>query len=778
MQNLAPDHLADLRKSGLSDETIKASGIACVTPRDIRKRLGYDPPSLKSMYEIPYGDGFSRFRCFYEEGKTDPKYQKYFQKKDSGNRLYIPPLAASIFGDATIPLYITEGEKKALKACQEGLHCVGLGGLWNWKIKGGGLIPDFDKIALEGRKVYLIPDNDFKKPNKHGYKKNLAQAVNQLAYALIERGATVFIVELPEGQAKGLDDFLCEYSTDDFHRLPSKEVRVLTLDEKIKEATVDDLDEILEQVARIRSKVKQEAIVNLIVQKLKVSKSAVKKDLKRHIHCCESDESGKNVGRKIALFPSLVDLVDDGGEVAFLIKDEAGLRVETSIEFDGVQYVPPEKEHLPFLLPKADQCLSYFQGDDSALFDDIVLYFHRFSYLSEECWLIIAIYVFQTYLQDHPDLHYMAMLLFYAVPERGKSRTGKAVSYLAYRGVHVVDMREANIFRYSGNLGASIFFDMMDLWKKAERNGCEDILLLRYEKGACVSRVLYPEKGAFEDTVYYPIHGPTIMASNEPVHKILGSRCIPFMMPNSPGNYENPTPELAADLKCRLVAWRARMMGRELPAVKPINGIDGRLWDITQPLFQICLAICPNRYNTLIDAVLEIAGQRTEEKKESFDGLIVQALQDCVKEDAAHYEIATADLTKRFNELWQGDKSKTEKWMGRRIKALMGKKADRSTGRSIIKLNHEELETLLMQYGFLNPKQPARNAENARNADMPMKLNAYPACVSSEEKGETQETQKNADGESKVISNGFALPALSAFQQGNHSSENLRDIEI
>ena len=775
MQNLHPDHLTDLRKSGLSDETIKASGIASVPPRDIRKRLGYDTPGLKSMYEVPYRDGFSRYRCFYEEGKPGPKY---LQKRDSGNHLYIPPSASLVLNDATKPLYVTEGEKKALKACQEGLHCIGLGGLWNWKTKGGGLIPDFKKIALEGRRVYLVPDNDFRQPDKHGYQKNLEQAVNQLADYLIEKGATVSIVELPEGPEKGLDDYLLSHKVTEFHELPLKGVRILPLDEKIKEATMDDLDEILEQVARIRSTVKQEAIVNLIVQKLKVSKSAVKKDLKRHIHCCESDESGKNVGRKLALFPSLVDLVDDGGEVAFLIKDEEGLHVESSVEIDGVQYVPPEKEHLPFLLPKTDQCLSYFQGDDSDLFDEIVAYFRQFSYLPEECWLIITFYVFQTYLQDHPDLHYMAMILFHAVPERGKSRTGKAVSYLAYRGVHVVDMREANIFRYSGNLGATIFFDMMNLWKKAERNGSEDILLLRYEKGAVVPRVLYPEKGAFEDTVYYPIYGPTIMASNEAVHKILGSRCIPFMMPNAPGNYENPTPELAADLKCRLVAWRARMMGRELPAVKPINGIDGRLWDITQPLFQICLAICPNRYNALVDAVLEIAGQRTEEKKESFDGLIIQALQDCVKEDASHYEIATADLTERFNELWKGETAKSEKWMGRRIKALTGKKADRSTGYSIIKLNHEELETLLMQYGFLNPKRPERNAENARNADAHMKSNAYPACVSSEEKGETQETQKNADGESKVISNGFALPALSAFQQGYHSSENLRDIEI
>jgi hypothetical protein len=547
----------------------------------------------------------------------------------------------------------------------------------------------------------------------------------------------------------------------------------------IKEATIDGLDEVLEQVAQIRSTVKQEAMINLIVKTLKVTKSAIKADLKQYNTNHGSSESGKDGGKMIALFPGLVDLVDDGGQVAFLIKDDAGLRIETSAELDGIQNFPPDKGHLPFLLPQADRCLSYYQNDDPALFDDLMAYFRRFSYLPNDHWLIIGLYVLQTYLQDHPDLHYMAMILFYAVPERGKSRTGKAVANIAYRGVHVVDMREANIFRYSGNLGATIFFDIMDLWKKAEGNRCEDILLLRYEKGARVPRVLYPEKGAFEDTVFYLIYGPTLMASNQPVHKILGSRCISFTMPNAPGNYDNPTPELALDLKCRLTAWRARMMGKALPAVEPIKGIDGRLWDITQPLFQLCLAVCPQRYKALVDAVQKISGQRTEEKKESLDGLIVQIIAEFTGNKAEHYEIATADLTKRFNELWQGDQPKNEKWMGRRVKALMGKNADRSTGRSIVKIDQKELDTLLSQYGFSNSPASKTNAENAENASDGINTISYTDCISTDSKTVTQETQRNAIGENKVNPDDFALPALSEFDSiGSGSLNELRDVEL
>jgi hypothetical protein len=216
MRNFHPDHLSDLKKSGLSDETIQASGIASVPPKLINKRLVYAPPDLTSMYVIPYGEDFLRYRCFYAEGKTGPKY---LQKKNAGNQLYIPPLAASVLNDQMITLYITEGEKKALKACQEGIPCIGLSGLWNWKEKEKGLIPDFHKIELKHRTVYIVPDNDWRSPNKHGYDKNLEQAVYSLAKSLQDCGAVVRICILPEGPAKGLDDYLCSHTSADFFLL-------------------------------------------------------------------------------------------------------------------------------------------------------------------------------------------------------------------------------------------------------------------------------------------------------------------------------------------------------------------------------------------------------------------------------------------------------------------------------------------------------------------------------------------------------------------------------
>jgi hypothetical protein len=200
--SLSPQHLEDLRKSGLTDDTIREAGIKSVAPNLINKKLGSSRNGILSAYEIPYDSEHSNFRMYYEAGKeyekNGDKKPKYLARKDSGNRLYIPSKVNPILNDVSIPLDITEGEKKALKGCQEGLSCIAISGLWNWKIKGENkLISDFDRIALDGRTVYLIPDNDWLESNRKGERKNLKQGVYDFAYLLIDRGAKVYWRELP-----------------------------------------------------------------------------------------------------------------------------------------------------------------------------------------------------------------------------------------------------------------------------------------------------------------------------------------------------------------------------------------------------------------------------------------------------------------------------------------------------------------------------------------------------------------------------------------------------
>ena len=53
INNLAPEHLEDLRKSGLSDETIKDAKIYSVPPGEIGKKLGFNSNCLFQAIRPP-----------------------------------------------------------------------------------------------------------------------------------------------------------------------------------------------------------------------------------------------------------------------------------------------------------------------------------------------------------------------------------------------------------------------------------------------------------------------------------------------------------------------------------------------------------------------------------------------------------------------------------------------------------------------------------------------------------------------------------------------------
>jgi hypothetical protein len=190
------DHLADLRASGLTDDTIRAAGVYSIRPRDIAlffsARKGV-PSSIETALCFPYQGGeFARIKLFPALGKM-----KYAQPPKTSARLYIP----FTIGDG--PVFICEGEKKTLAAHQAGMNAAGIGGLWNW-LTNGEPIADLKLIEWDGRDVLIVPDSDVFQ------RQDLLRAVYALGREIRDRGAFVSIAQIPQpGQKKvGLDDYL------------------------------------------------------------------------------------------------------------------------------------------------------------------------------------------------------------------------------------------------------------------------------------------------------------------------------------------------------------------------------------------------------------------------------------------------------------------------------------------------------------------------------------------------------------------------------------------
>ena len=232
---LAPRDLNDLRRSGLSDETIRSCGIYTGTAEEVRTiLLGRD---VGPGMVIPYPPAGGQSAYCRIKPHRPPVYQgkpaKYLAPKGSGNRLYVPQaLEGSVLQDRSAGLLITEGEKKALKAVQEGYLCIGLAGVWNFreKTEGGGhrVLPELQAIQWHNRDVWIVYDSDAATND------SVLKAEHMLAQTLMRKRANVRVVRLPGGPGDdkvGLDDFLVSERAPQFRDL-LREARPPAMPEK------------------------------------------------------------------------------------------------------------------------------------------------------------------------------------------------------------------------------------------------------------------------------------------------------------------------------------------------------------------------------------------------------------------------------------------------------------------------------------------------------------------------------------------------------------------
>lgn len=229
---LLPHHREDLRRSGLSDETIARWRCYSVEAdqKGVMSQLGFphlDPPAL--ALPVLSLDLESPNRNFCVLKPDNPRRDtssgrplKYESRKNFANRLHVPLSIRQRISDPSETLIITEGQKKSEAACQRGICAVALFGVNNWvSLVGETSFPigDFDSIHLKDRRVILCFDSDA------AQNPQVRSAERNLALHLSKRGAKVLIKRLPsglEGQKVGLDDFLLKNSPEQFRALPEE----------------------------------------------------------------------------------------------------------------------------------------------------------------------------------------------------------------------------------------------------------------------------------------------------------------------------------------------------------------------------------------------------------------------------------------------------------------------------------------------------------------------------------------------------------------------------
>jgi len=216
-------HLAELRASGLTDETIRAAGIRSITGAEATEFLGWQSKN----YRHPDGILFPRIDCdghINGSGQYKPDFPRE-NPKGKGVIKYETPPKTPVSGNfgprfkenlgSGKPLVLTEGAKKCYAVDQLGYPAIALPGVWGFGKKRlrdetgkaygkRQLIPDFQKIDWSGRKVVIAFDSDA--VTKH----EVQYAEGEVGRLLTDAGANVRVLRLPDvGEGKtGLDDFL------------------------------------------------------------------------------------------------------------------------------------------------------------------------------------------------------------------------------------------------------------------------------------------------------------------------------------------------------------------------------------------------------------------------------------------------------------------------------------------------------------------------------------------------------------------------------------------
>ena len=211
--------------SGIADEVIAARGYFTATDPAGLRALGFAPKQCRvpalvlPLHTTDGGNGLyisrpDNPRVVEDRRKKNPdgtysqKVIRYEQPEGEAVRVDCPPACRPQLADPSIPLFITEGQKKADALASRGACAIALTGVWNWRSRndfgGTTFTNDLDYVAFDGRQVYLVFDSDVMT------KTSVRQALERFTEHLQRKKAHVSPIYLPrldDGKA-GVDDWL------------------------------------------------------------------------------------------------------------------------------------------------------------------------------------------------------------------------------------------------------------------------------------------------------------------------------------------------------------------------------------------------------------------------------------------------------------------------------------------------------------------------------------------------------------------------------------------
>lgn len=272
----------DLQRSGLSIADLEAhlaqeTELAAV---GIRPHLYLGNPNIGTPgYVIPYYDMTGNRAPFYRVRLFQPlpKGARYLQPQNTGSWMYFPRSFANVYNAAKLgtgrtkingypaAILITEGEKKAAKACHDGFPTCAVGGVYNWRSR--------TVILPEGTQLVKNRDNEIVAKLQPGTSVTptsdrravLAGGLEQLIRAIMQSGMQVVFVFDSDSPPNPDVDAACAEMAFEFRingvpsnrirqlKLPANPGKKMGLDDFLTSFGAEALDKLLEQCLAART---------------------------------------------------------------------------------------------------------------------------------------------------------------------------------------------------------------------------------------------------------------------------------------------------------------------------------------------------------------------------------------------------------------------------------------------------------------------------------------------------------------------------------------------
>jgi len=220
--NLLPQHAKLLADSAIAPAVAAERGYVSVERKGTLQTFGFGGGGLLvPTLVIPVHNELGQV-ALHQHRPDNPRrgsngrVRKYELPYRARLALDVPPRARAQLGDPTVPLWVTEGSRKADAAVSAGLCCAALIGVWGHRgtnAKGGKTaLPAWESVALNGRRVYVAYDSDVMvNPNVHAALVSLGEHLQKFAAEV----AYVYLPTGPGGAKVGLDDYFAAGGTVD-----------------------------------------------------------------------------------------------------------------------------------------------------------------------------------------------------------------------------------------------------------------------------------------------------------------------------------------------------------------------------------------------------------------------------------------------------------------------------------------------------------------------------------------------------------------------------------